>query len=75
MTTKKTTFETKLKELEKIAGEMDEKNTTLEKGIELFEKGVGVTRECLATLNQSRGKITVIKKELDKLMEEPYDIS
>ncbi|MCL2370363.1 MAG: exodeoxyribonuclease VII small subunit [Firmicutes bacterium] len=68
-----TNFENKLKELEKIALEMEEKNTTLEKGIELFEKGVSVTRECLTTLNQSKGKITVIKKELDQLMEEPYE--
>ena len=74
MTTKKTNFETKLKELEKIALEMEQKGTTLEQGIELFERGVGVTRECLTALSESKGKITVIKKELDKLMEEPYEV-
>jgi len=70
---KKPNFETKLKELEGIVALLEAKDISLENGIELFERGVGVTRECLSALNESRGKITVIKKELDKLIEEPFD--
>ena len=70
----KPNFETKLKELEGIVASLESKDITLENGIELFERGVGVTRECLAALTESKGKITVIKKELDKLIEKPFEL-
>jgi len=70
----KTDFESRLKELEGIVAALEAKDITLEKGIELFERGVGVTRECLAALNESKGKLTIVKKELDKLIEEDYHV-
>ena len=65
-------IETLLKELEGIVGDLESNSVSLDKGIELFERGVGVTRECLASLSDSKGKITIIKEELDKLVEEEY---
>ena len=37
----------KINELERIIAELENEGTSLERGIELFEKGVALTRECL----------------------------
>lgn len=66
-------FEEKLDELEKISEKLDDKNVGLEEGIALYEKGLATLKECLESLEESRGKIAVIKKEMDKLTEESFN--
>ena len=39
----------------------------------MFEKGVTLTKECLAELGACKGKITRLKKEMDELVESPYN--
>ncbi len=67
-------FEQGTKELEKIIEKLDSKNVTLEESIVLFEQGVKISKECLALLNESKGKITMVKEELDSLLEVPFEI-
>ena len=62
-------FEKKLTELEKVVEKLESKDTTLESGIELFEKGLNLTKDCLADLSASKNKINFIKEELGKLEE------
>ena len=54
----------KLAQLEEIVLKLEDKNISLADGIELFEKGLNLTKECLKNLNDSKLKITEIKKEL-----------
>jgi len=68
------TFEENLKKLDKSIERLENNATTLDEGIKEFEAGIGYTRECLDILNKSKGKITVLKKELSKLTEEPYEL-
>ncbi|MEG1520828.1 MAG: exodeoxyribonuclease VII small subunit [Clostridia bacterium] len=66
-------FEQGTKKLEEIIKELDSESVTLDKSITLFENGVKVTKECLDILNTSKGKITEIKAEFDKLIEVPMN--
>lgn len=70
---KKDKIEDRINELEKLIGELEREGTSLEQGIELFEKGIALTRECLDALEQSKGKITELRKHMDELTELPYD--
>ncbi|MCL2861366.1 MAG: exodeoxyribonuclease VII small subunit [Firmicutes bacterium] len=66
-------FEKNLTELEKIVQKMQDKNISLNDGIVLYEKGIVLTRKALDDLSSSRGKIVLLKHEMDKLIEEPYN--
>ena len=61
-------LENKLKELETISEKLDEKDVPLEEGIRLFEQGVGVIRECLTDLESYKGRIGVLRGELEELL-------
>lgn len=52
------TFESSLAELEKTIEELEEVDLTLDTSLELFEKGVGLIRNCDTHLKKARGKIT-----------------
>ena len=66
-------FEQGTKKLEDIITKLDSNDVTLDNSIKLFEQGVAITRDCLEILNTSKGKITEIKMEFDKLVENPMD--
>lgn len=63
-------FEQGSKRLEEIITKLDSNDVLLEDSIKLFEEGVLVSKECLEILNGAKGKITQIKEQLDKLIEE-----
>lgn len=62
-------LEQKLKELEELTLKM-ESGVSLEEGLKLFEQGVKLTKECMATLKAYKGKITEIKSEMDAILNE-----
>ena len=66
-------FEKKLDALTKLVEKLEDKSISLEEGIALYEKGVALTKDCLNSLNESKNKITVIRKEMDRLIEEPFN--
>ena len=66
-------FEDVLKALQKIIEKLEDKNTPLDEGIAQFEKGVIITRDCLEIINGSMGKITMLQKDMDRLIEVPFN--
>lgn len=58
----KKTFENAMEELETAVKELEKGNTTLEEALELFEKGVGLTRECQTMLDDAEKKVSVLLK-------------
>ena len=60
MAEKKPTFETSLKELEKIVRRLEEGDSSLEDSLKLFEDGVRLSRECQERLNQAERRIEVL---------------
>lgn len=66
-------FENKLNELQEICGQMEDENLPLGKGLELYEKGVTIAKECYQELNSVKGKVTIIKQDLEKFKEDLLD--
>ena len=48
-------FEKKLNELQEICGQMEDENLPLGKGLQLYEKGVTIAKECYQELNSVKG--------------------
>ena len=67
------TYEDKINELEKINEQLSNPETNLDKSIELFEKSLTLAKECFDKLKEAEGKVTVLKKELSKFVEENFD--
>ena len=63
-------YEKKLAQLEEIVKKLELGNLSLDEGVALFEEGVGVTKECLATLSQYKGRIAQIQSEMDALFDD-----
>ena len=63
MADKKQTFETSLKELERIVRRLEEGDLALEDSLKLFEDGVKLSRECQARLDQAERRIEVLLKD------------
>ncbi len=58
------TFETQLKDLEKIIGDLEKGELPLEDQLKSFEKGVSLSRECLKRLEE-------VEKRVELLMQTP----
>ena len=65
MNAKNQTFESSLKELEKIVRGLEEGDLSLEDSLKLFEDGVRLSRECQERLNQAERRIEVLLKDGD----------
>ena len=46
---------------------MEDKNTTLDESLKLFDKGVKKSSECIKVLNETKGKAELLIKELDTI--------
>ncbi len=70
----KNSFEKNLSELEQVVKALEDNEVSLDKMIELFEKGVGLTKECTNALNAAEQKITILMKNRDngEMAEQPF---
>lgn len=66
-------FEEKMAKLEELARQLESGGVGLEEGISLYQQSLELTKDCLQTLELSKGKLTVIKKQMDALFEQPID--
>ena len=65
-------FETCLDELEKVVKELEAGDLTLERSLELFERGMGLSDACRKQLEQAETRVeTLIRKE-GKMTAEPF---
>jgi len=67
-------FENLVNELEGVVKALEKQDTGLDESIELFNKGLEISKQCLKMLDESKGKITLLKEELGKLNEVDCDI-
>ncbi|MEP6787832.1 MAG: exodeoxyribonuclease VII small subunit [Acidobacteriota bacterium] len=56
-------FETSLAELEKIVGKLEGGDLPLEESLELFEKGIKLSRECRTRLTNAERRIEILMKD------------
>lgn len=66
-------FEESVKRLEEIVKLLEDGEVKLDDVNALFAEGADITKNCYKLLNESKGKITVLREELDKLVEKPLN--
>lgn len=73
MTKKEDKFEENMKELEKIAIELESGDLDLDASVAKFEEGMKLSKKCSETLEKAERKITMlIKNNNDELKEENF---
>ena len=56
-------FEASLAELEQIVGKLESGDLPLEESLELFEKGIKLSRECRERLTKAERRIEILMKD------------
>ena len=60
MENKEKDFEELMKNLEEITAQLESENLTLDKSVELFEKGMKISKECNEKLENAENRITML---------------
>ena len=63
-------FEEGMKELEKIISNLENGDTQFDEAAKLFERGAEICKCLNKNLEETKGKITVIREELGTILEE-----
>jgi exodeoxyribonuclease VII small subunit len=66
------TYESAEKELNEIISKLENEKVSLSDANKLYERGAELVKFCLNQLEEVKGKITIIKKDLDKFIEEKF---
>jgi len=69
----KETFENNIKELEKVVTELEKGDMPLDHAIEIFEKGINLSKECNKSLDEAEKKINILVESNGKILEEPFE--
>ena len=67
------TFEEKIKRIDEICTAMESGKLSLDESMKLYEEGMMLSKECLDTIEQSKGKIVEIKKTISGTVEEDFN--
>lgn len=67
------TFEEALSRLEKIVSHLESGKTSLEDSLNLFEEGIGLSRQCHEKLKEAQKKVDILMESAKgDLMTEPF---
>lgn len=69
----KISFEDKMKELEKIAQELENGELNLDESMKKFEEGMKISKECTRILDEAEKKITILIEDNGNLEEKKYE--
>ena len=58
-----------LQKLDDIVKTLESQNHSLDECVKEFDKGVNLSKKCISILEENKGKITELKKEMDKICE------
>ena len=62
-----------LKKIDEITNKLENSDISIGEGVKLYEEGVKLVKDCIDELNQVKGKITILKKEMETYKEESLD--
>jgi exodeoxyribonuclease VII small subunit len=65
-------FEASLDELEKVVKELEAGDLTLDRSLELFERGVALSETCRKALEEAEARIEVLLKKDGKVEAVPF---
>ena len=66
------TFEEKLNRLDDILNKLSN-DLSLQDGLKLFEEGANISKECFQELDDVKGKVLIIKKDLENYIVENFE--
>lgn len=66
------TFEESLSELERIVGDLEQGDVSLDDALKQFERGINLVRNSQAKLEQAQQKVTILTQEHDQPSLHPY---
>ena len=66
------TFESSLDELEKVVRELEGGDLALERSLELFERGMGLSDSCRKQLETAETRVEMLIRNAGKLTAEPF---
>ena len=66
-------FEAGLAELEAVVKELETEGLPLERAIQIFEKGVGLSDRCRKQLEDAESRIEILSKRGVKIVPQPFD--
>ena len=65
-------FEASLDELEKVVKELEAGDLSLERSIELFERGMGLSDTCRKQLEEAETRVEMLIRREGKIVAEPF---
>ena len=65
-------FEVSLEELERIVRELEAGDLPLERSLELFERGVGLSEQCRKQLEEAETRVESLVRRGGKVTAEPF---
>jgi exodeoxyribonuclease VII small subunit len=65
-------FETSLNELEKVVKELEAGDLSLERSLQLFERGVGLSETCRKQLEDAETRVEMLIRKDGKVVAEPF---
>ena len=65
-------FETSLDELERVVKELEAGDLSLERSIQLFERGVGLSDACRKQLEEAETRVEMLIRKEGKIVAEPF---
>jgi exodeoxyribonuclease VII small subunit len=65
-------FETSLDELEKVVKELEAGDLSLERSIQLFERGVNLSDACRKQLEEAETRVEMLIRKEGKIAAEPF---
>jgi exodeoxyribonuclease VII small subunit len=65
-------FEACLEELEKVVKELEGGDLPLERSLELFERGMGLSDECRKQLEAAETRVEILLRKEGKIAAEPF---
>ena len=63
-------LEEKIARMEEISVLLENPNLNIDEGVKLYEEGALLAKDCLAQLQEVKGKVNIIKKDLEVYKEE-----
>jgi len=66
-------FEECLDRLEKIVGELEKGDVSLDRALELFDEGMKLSGSCRKELEEAEGKVEILLKRTGKLQAEVFE--
>lgn len=63
-------YEKNAKELDQIIKKLSEEKIGVEEGLTLYGRGLELAKESIKELNEAKGKMEILNKELEKLQAE-----